>query len=327
MIDFYSVLKSTNAYKILRNDKMANSLSHAYLFLCPDKTFLSDYLKVLSKVIMCEENEPCLKCRNCNLIENNAHSDVLIYPKGDKGLNVEEVTNLINECYIKPIEGNKKLFVLLNCDEMNTQSQNKLLKTLEEPPKNVILLLGAKSEFPLLQTIKSRVKKIEISNLLDEVIFNALKDECKNLERLKDAISCSDKTLGKTLEIYNDENFVTELYLAKDLIIGMQRSSDVLSYVDKIEKSKVDRASFFSKLEIIFQDMLYILENKKELVKNKISFEIFENSKGYLEGSILHAISVIEESKKRRNFNANETMLNEWVLFQILEGKYKWQKL
>lgn len=327
MIDFLTVLKSTGAYKILKNDKTTNALSHAYLFVCPDKVFLESYLKALSKVIMCDENEPCLQCRNCKLIEENAHSDVLFYPKGEKGLNVEEITDLINECYIKPIEGDKKLFVLLDCDEMNLQAQNKLLKTLEEPPKNVILLLGAKTEFPLLQTIKSRVKKIEVASLSDTVIFEALKDECRNTERLLETIACSDKTIGKTLELYNDENFVTEMYLAKDLLIGMQKSSDVLTYITKIESSKIDKDSFFSFLEILFQDMLYIFENKKELVKNKISFEIFENSKNFTEGAILHAISVIEESKKRRNFNANETMLTEWILFQILEGKYKWQKL
>ncbi len=327
MIDFFKVLKSTIAYRIIESDKKANALSHAYLFLCQDKTYLKEYLKVLSKLIMCESIEPCLSCRSCRLIDSGIHSDVMFYPKGDKGLNVEEVTDLINECYIKPIEGNRKLFVLLSAEEMNATAQNKLLKTLEEPPENVIILLGASSEFPLLQTIKSRVKKIELSYLSDGVIFDALKDDCNNIERLNEAISCSDKTIGKTLEIYNDEDFISQQYLAKDIIVNMQKSSDVLLYVDKIEKSKVDKSDLFNILEIIFEDIMYILENKKELVKNKISFEIFENSKGFSLGSVLHAIEVLNESKKRRNFNANETMLTEWVLFQILEGKYKWQKL
>lgn len=327
MIDFLNVFKNTNAYKILEGDRKENKLSHAYLFLCADNRFLKEYLTIISKIIMCENGYPCNSCRNCELISGGVHSDVIWYPKGDKGVLTEDVTSLIEESFIKPIESDKKLFVIANAETMNLSAQNKLLKTLEEPPKNVHLLLGATNETALLPTIKSRVKKIELLTLSDEIILENLKDECDDIEKLKEAISCGDGTIGKALSLYGDEKFESVLSIVKDLLINMKTSREVLLYSTKIEKAKIDLLELINVLEVVFQDFLYITENKKELVKNKISSEIYSQNSDIKRGSILTILEDINNAKVRKKFNANDKMLLEWLLFKVLEGKHKWQKL
>ena len=188
MIDLSSLIKKTNAYKIISGDKKANRLSHAYLIMTPDKQMLSEYLKYFAKIIACQENEPCLDCRVCSLIDNNSHPDVIFYPKTKDSISSEEINDLIDESFLRPIECDKKVFVLLNAELMNASAQNKLLKTLEEPPRNVHILLGATSEFPLLSTIKSRVRKLEISAFDAQTVIDALKNECTDIEKLKNAV-------------------------------------------------------------------------------------------------------------------------------------------
>ena len=327
MIDFLSLLKDTGAYKTVYSDRVNNTLSHAYLFLSADGDNLKEYLKVFAKVMCCKDIEPCRECRTCRLIDAGNFPDVLIYPKKDGAVLSEDVTSLIEESYLKPIENDKKIFILSNADTMNAVAQNKLLKTLEEPPQNVHILIGATSEFPLLSTIKSRVKKLEIPPFSKEKLYNALIEDCPDKEKLVSAISCGDGTVGKAKALYSDENLSIAIDVATDLIVNMQSSSQVLDYSVKISALKTEVTEFLSVLELLFRDMLVYFEGKEELVTNKGALEKIKNAKGFCTGAIIHALEKINESYKRKRFNQSGTMLIEWLLFQILEGKYKWQKL
>ena len=327
MIDILSLIRDTGAYKTVVSDKKNGTVSHAYLFLTPDKLMLEEYLKVFAKIICCENEEPCLSCRTCRLIDEKSFTDVLFYPKKAGAVLTEDVNSLIEESYLKPTQNEKKVFVICNAETMNASAQNKLLKTLEEPPKNVHIILGATSEFPLLQTIKSRVKKLEIPLFSAQKIISALSADCSDEQKLISAVACGDGTVGKALALYGDENLSTAIELAQDLIVNMKSSAQVLDYSMKISALKIDFSEFLSVLELLLRDLLVSTENGEQLVINKKSFEKTKSAQGFCTGAILHALEKINECYKRKKFNQSETMIIEWLLFQILEGKYKWQKL
>lgn len=326
MIDLPSLIKKTNAFKIMSGDKKTGRLSHAYLVLTSDKEMLSEYLKFFAKVIACENLEPCLNCRVCELIDKKAHPDVIFYPKKQESVSSEEVNELIEESFLRPIECDKKVFVILNAELMNASAQNKLLKTLEEPPKNVHILLGATSEFPLLSTIKSRVKKLEIPSFDNQTIIDALKEDCPDIERLKTAVSCSDGSVGCALSLYNDEKLSKTTELVVDVLVNMNLSSQVLRYSTKILKANIDLSQFLSVAELLLRDMLVESQGQSNLVNNKIIIEQLKKAQKFNTGAIIHALDTIIKAQQRKKFNMTPTMLVEWVLFQILEGKYKWQK-
>ena len=116
-------------------------------------------------------------------------------------------------------------------------------------------------------------------------------------------------------------NFVLEI------IVDMQSSSEVLEYSNKITASKCDFNKFLSVMELLYRDLLVFKEGKQSLIANTQTLEKLKNVKGYKTGSIINALEKITQATMRKKFNANATMLTEWLLFQILEGKYKWQKL
>ncbi len=326
MIDINAIIKKTNAYKIIEGDKRAKRLSHAYLVLSADGDMLKNYLKVFAKLMCCDSEEPCENCRVCSLIDKEMHPDVLFYPKTESVIGVEDVNSLIEESYLKPIESDKKLFVIVGAENMNPASQNKLLKTLEEPPKNVHILMGATSEFALLATIKSRVKKLEIPAFDNQTLIKALSSECEDKEKIVSAVCSGDGTLGKALALYGDEGLLNTTELALDVLINMNSSSEILEFSNKILQSKIDLNQFLSVLEILLRDMLVMAEKKPELVFYKSIKERLQKAQKFSVGAIIHALESITEAEKRKKFNMNPTMLVEWLLFQILEGKYKWQK-
>ncbi len=321
-----SLLRDTSVYKTVLGDKKADRISHAYLVLSQDKDNLLEYLKVLASLIVCEELEPCLKCRNCSLIASEKHADVLIVDK-DGAILAEDVNKIIEESFIRPIESDKKVFVICGAEKMNQSAQNKILKVLEEPPKNVHFILGATSEFALLPTVKSRTKKLNVPPFSKEKLFDELKGECDDHNRLLDAIRFGDGTVSKAKSLYFDEQFVLAIEFAKDMIVNMKSSSDVLEYSIKSQKLKCEIEDLLDVLEFLFRDMLVAGEKKESLVINAKAYEFTKTAKGFNSGAIAHALDKIAEARKRKKFNANPQMLIEWLMLQILEGKFKWQKL
>ena len=327
MTDLISLLRGTGAYKTIKGDKDLNRLSHAYLLLTADGANLDAYLKIFAQIISCKDGAPCGACRSCTLIQDGKFADVLSYPRESSSVVADDVSDLISESYIKPIESDKKIFLLSHAETMNAAAQNKLLKTLEEPPKNVHIIIGATSEYPLLSTVKSRVRKLEIPSFSAEKLFSAMKEEFTDHLRLRSAIACGDGTVGKAAALYSDDNLKEALSLAEDTIVNMKSSSDVLEYSTKITSLKTDLSEFLSVLELILRDMLVCRSGREDLASNRVSLKKTETAVNFSEGALINALEKVTEAFERKKFNANPTMLIEWLLFQILEGKYKWQKL
>lgn len=321
MVDLLRLLEDTGAYKTVKSDRAAGRLSHAYLILSADKENLGEYLKLFAKLILAADD-----IRTERLIAEGIHPDVLTFPRKGDAVLKEDVSALIEESFLKPVESDKKLFIINRGESMNASSQNKLLKTLEEPPSGVHILIGATSEYPLLTTVKSRVKKLVIPPFSDETLISALAEDCPDTERLKEAVSCGDGTVGKALALYGDEHLSETLELAVDTYNNMLSSRNVLEYSNKIT-GKTDVKEFLSVLELINRDNLLYLSGAEDAVFNKKLLSRVKGAQGFTLGATVYAAEKIAEAEKRLAANGNPQAVLERLLFAILEGKHKWRKL
>jgi len=324
MTDLLSLFKTTGAYSSIVKDKKSGTLSHAYLLITPDAKNLDEYAKICAKIIVCENGDPCLTCRKCRLIDANAFADVKFYPK-DATVRTEDVNEIIEESFIKPIESDKKVFIISHAESMSEIAQNKLLKTLEEPPNNVYIVVLSTSEFPLLSTFKSRVKKFEIPPYKEDALFSALKGDCSDEEKLRVAIAVSDKTVGGVQTYYNDKKFNDACEKVSDVLLNMKKSGDVLRFSNKVTALGDAVDEFLSVLLLALSEMLYFTEGKESLLKS-VAFPELKNAEGFTRGVIILAIEKTNEAVRRKKTNVSDQTVIEWLLLSILEGKYKWQK-
>lgn len=321
MANLLRLIENTGAYKTVKSDKAANRLSHAYLILTADKDNLGEYLKLFAKLIMGGDE------RADRLISEGIHPDVLTFPASGDAVLKEDVAALIEESFLKPVESDRKIFIVNHGESMNASSQNKLLKTLEEPPKNVHILIGATSEYPLLTTVKSRVKKLTVPPFDAETLIAALADDCPDTERLKEAVSCGDGTVGKALALYGDENLSETVELAVDTYNNMLSSRNVLEYSDKITGKNCGVKEFLSVLELVNRDNLLYLGGAEDAVFNKKLLSRVKGAQGFTLGAAVYAAEKIAEAERRLAANGNPQAVLERLLFAILEGKHKWRKL
>ena len=330
-MEHLSLLKNTVAYKMITADKEKNSLCHAYLIFSQDGKYLRDTLKEFAKVIVCG-NTPNLfgldgeEKRIHTLIDSENYPDVIVLPKEQGKITVADVDFLIEDSIIKPLEGNEKVYILSVTDEMTAQAQNKLLKTLEEPPKGVHILIGAISEENILQTVKSRAKKLVLPLYDQKALIEELQKTRFDKNKLEYAVSLSNGTFGDAERLYDDIELEKTYAVVIDLINNMNSSKDVLGYSAKVLALKERVGQFTDILELTFKDMLNGKVAGEEFVKNKTVYQKINNL-NYNADNLIGVLEKVLEAKKRRKSNANETMVVDFLLYGILEERYKWQKL
>ena len=170
------LIRETAAYKIFCGDKAADRLSHAYMLYFQDGENLRHALKLFAL----EYFGATPDSREGKLILSEGLPDLKIYPAPDKKLTADVAASIVEDAVLKPLEYDKKLYVISGFDAASAIFQNKLLKVLEEPPAGVCFILGATSLAPVLDTVKSRVKTLEIPLFTSAQIYSALERQGQN---------------------------------------------------------------------------------------------------------------------------------------------------
>ena len=306
------VIRNTNAYKIIYGEKKRGELSHAYLIVCPDGVMLKTYMKLFASLIMCENDGACGECRPCRLIDKEAYADCDFYPKDGDKIKTADIDDLVSKTIIRPIESDIRMFVLVGAENMTAEAQNKILKTLEEPPRNVCILIGATTDNALLPTVKSRVKRLDVPPFSDGEIRRALGDEYPDKAKLESVIALGGGKIGSVIKAYTDGNAEKMQTFCREVLFSMRSSKDVAKYSSKINKDNI-------------KDFISILKSEVAnlLVKDNRKAEDY----GYVTGALIAISDMLSEKERALYYNANAVMVADSVLLAILGEKYKWQKL
>lgn len=325
------LLKSTVAYRILKGDKKNGKLSHAYGFVCDDSYALGKYLEIAAKLIMCRDEEFCDKCRTCRMIDSRSHWDVIFYPDPLSGgkIKADAVDDLIEKAHKKPVESDRHVFVISAVSAMNETAQNKLLKTLEEPPENVYILLGIDNENAVLPTVKSRVKKLTAPLFSATELTKGLKDICPDGEKLKTAVSFAEGRLGRAIDYYKAFFTADISGLVNDILKNMNSSREVINFAKKIDKENI-REFLICLKKTMFDIMragISVPSDTEEQYAGTAGSSVGELKEVYGTACCAAAIERISGAERGLAFNANATMTAESILLGILEERHRWKKL
>lgn len=307
---YEELVKDTTAYKIISTEKKNGALSHAYLVVCADKYALKTYLKELAKVIEFQGDDG--DGRIAGLIDKNAYVDCTFYPLTGDRIMTADVDDLVSKTYIRPLENKTRLFVLCGAENATPAAQNKLLKTLEEPPKGVVILIGALRESGLLSTVLSRVKKIDVPPLSSDKIRSVLSERCKDKDRLENAIRSANGSAGAALALYENGEADKLDSLVKDIFAEMKSSKDVIKFVKRAGKEDIKELISALKAETTIR-----LENA---VYGK------EDKDGFTVGALVAISEMLTDKEKAVAFSANTAMTIDGVLLSIVREKRRWQK-
>lgn len=305
-------IKNQNFFKKLEGKPLANSI----LFYCEDdKT--SEVTLILTALML---NYKTYSLMNENSAEykrvlNGADLDIKIYPKNREKLLVSDSNEIVDEVFIKPTNLPNKIFIIENIDLSTEQAQNKLLKVLEEPPKNVYFLISAKQADRVLPTIKSRCDKITIEKL----DMAEIEKVCKN------PLACmlSEGYIGRAEELSKNPDLEEIVDFAVSLVCDLKNSSQVLRFSKHFQEFKNDIDLILKIYSLCLEDMLKIKTEIKNYCTMKMflpKIEAVENE--FSVQAICEILNLITFFMKKIEFNANLPVAIDNLLLKILEVKY-----
>lgn len=289
------------------------SLSHAYLICGEDGIGKSVLALNLAKLIL-----------KGNL--DREHVDIINYKTEKTSFGIDEVRGIIEEVQKKPFEGDKKVIIIHEGNKLTVQAQNALLKTIEEPPLGVYIIILCESLELVLDTIKSRCEIFKLTPLSKEELYEyvKIKGYDKNKPETKAAIAFSSGIPGRVDRYLNDD----KLKELRDKVIGLlikitKNDPEILLEEEEILNSyKGDKEEILSIMGDFIRDILIHkeIENENLIINNDKINEIKELTREMSFRKLNNLMNSIEEARRNIKSNVNWAITIRVMLMSFLEG-------
>ncbi|WP_278852235.1 DNA polymerase III subunit gamma/tau [Ligilactobacillus aviarius] len=347
---FEDVVGQEMITKTLRNAVMTNQTSHAYLFTGPRGTGKTSTAKIFAKAINChhqENGEPCNECEICKAITNGSLNDVLeIDAASNNG--VEEIRDIRDKVKYAPTQADYKVYIIDEVHMLSTGAFNALLKTLEEPPANVVFILATTEPHKIPATIISRTQRFDFKRITSatilkrmEYILNqkdiqyedaALKVIAKAAEGgMRDALSILDQVIS-----FGENNVTLENAL---LVTGSVTKTDLLNYLQAVVDQKTPEAlEMIHKLVQDGKDASRIVEDLVEYCRDLLLYQqspamLEETELGMLDEdfkkfaqeiepeTVYQMINILNEQQENMRYTSHPTVYLEVLTVKLSQLK------
>lgn len=221
---FENLIGQDDIKRRLQGACTADKISHAYLFTgtrgIGKKSFANEFAKMCMCTTPLDDGSACGKCKACTLNDAGTNPDFMriAISEGKQIIEVDKIRyDLIERTTTAPVFSRRKVFLVENADTMNESAQNALLKTLEEPPEFVTIILIVDNITMMLDTIKSRSLRIDFKRNSEKEILKKL-EEMSQGKNVNEALLCAyaDGVMGRVGEFVCD----TEISAVRQKIIN-----------------------------------------------------------------------------------------------------------
>lgn len=282
-----------------------NSVLNSYMFIGQEGVGKKIFAEEFARMILCMSDNKCNcnKCDSCIKFNSGNHPDFFeINPDGNY-LKISQIREFQESVYQKPIVSNKKVFIINDADKMTVEAQNSLLKTLEEPPQYVVIILIVANESLMLSTVKSRCVKFNFYGILKNEMLDYIKSNKLIENPSENILELCGGSIGKLQNIKeNIENYSQIENLFCNILSKKYKSIlDITSNSKVLYKDKENINEYLEYMIVI----LYNLIKKEEIQISGKSIMYF------------NIIKMIENTKNKLNSNCNYDMCIDELLFNL----------
>ena len=291
---FQNILGNDKIKNLLQESVNNNKVSHSYLFVGKSGIGKKMIAKEFAKAILClGDNKYCDNCKSCLEFDGQNNPDFFIVEPDGNAIKIDQIRNMQKGVQEKPIISRSKVYIIDNADFMTKEAQNALLKTLEEPPEFVTIILIGENENEFLTTIKSRCMIIHFNSISDSDMEKYLQENY-NMNVTSNMLDVFQGSIGKAIELKDKQ----EEYLIIEQAIENIEKEDLIDLIKKLDILYTSKDEIFDMLDYI---NIILLKKSKENVK------------------YTDCIKIVENTKRRIDQNANYDMSIDNMLFNIWE--------
>jgi DNA polymerase-3 subunit delta' len=323
---FSEIIGQQRPLEILRSVLGNGRLHHAYLFVGPEGVGKRTVAVALAKTLHCEEaaNDFCGGCAACARIQNGNHPDVRVVEilAGKKEISIQQVREVERDLNFRSFSGKRKIAIIDPATSMNLSAQNALLKTLEEPPQDSLLILIAANAGGLLPTLRSRCLRLPFGPLTRDAVAGFLitnKGIDKEEARFIAAVSMG--SLGAALRLDKEEYLERRQSWAEkvsSLTSGDYRAASEAA--EAIASNKEEALQFLEWAETWYRDLLIhaVTENSAETINVDMLAEIRSQAANGQVERLLSTFAQTARAAGRIQRNLNRRMVLESLFFNVV---------
>lgn len=293
---FENIIGNEKNKDILYKAIKLNKVSHSYIFWGIEGIGKKIIAKEFAKKILCLQDYKSVNCRckSCIEFDSNNNPDFQIIESADGKIKIEQIREMQRKIAEKPITANKKVYIIENCDTMTKEAQNCLLKTLEEPPEYITIILICVNEDYLLSTIKSRCTVMYFEPLKQDEIKKYIREKNPNQQISDNIINLSQGSIEKAIKLSEKKDIYENI---EKILIDMQEKDlvEIIGMSEEIYKAK-------DEIDLVLEFInVLLLSLRKQDIK------------------YIRCIEIVEETKKRLKANCNYDMCIDYMIFSIWE--------
>ncbi|ACQ53265.1 DNA polymerase III subunit gamma/tau [Clostridium botulinum] len=331
---FKEVVGQKHITVTLKNQVIEKRIAHAYLFCGTRGTGKTSTAKILSKAVNClnpKDGEPCNECEICNKINSGTLMDVIEMDAASKR-KLEDIKEVIENVKYPPQEGKNKVYIMDEVHMLTQEAVNAFLKTLEEPPSNVIFILATTDPQKLPITILSRCQRFDFRRIKNEEIFERLRaivseqgiyadDKSLNLiarmsdGAMRDALSILDQVIST-----GDGKVEYDQVLD---MLGLVTNENLLRITNSIIEKDVEKSMrIIEDIVLSGKDIYNFIKDMITHLRNILMVKVSKNPNEILDMSSENIDLVKEQSEKIRI----EEIMRDIKILQEAEQQSKWVK-
>lgn len=311
-MSFKEIINQDHIIKFLLASFRANRFAGSFLFVGKEGTGRLKMAKEFAKLINCldPKDDSCDECSSCRKIEGERHVDVHVFRPINNAITISQVRELEKYMYLKPYESDKKFFIICDAQYLTIESSNALLKTLEEPTRDSVIVLIVNDAVRLLPTITSRCQKIIFNSVDEATIKDLLVHKYKIPLAQAHYISyLSEGSLDRALSFKDLKedlfekrgHILNSVYFRKFSLFRMQE----LNTKDNIQRKKTLNL-LLDMLLAWFRDLLFVKSGlKNPLINWDKKEELFKLNDKYSCEELIKSINSVADTKALINLNTN----------------------
>ena len=313
---------------LLREAVAKNKMAHAYLFRGPDGVGKKRAALTLAAYVNCKspvENDGCGHCASCRKSFSGNHPDLILVEPDGAAIKIGQIRELKHQLTFPPLEANVRVVILEDIHTMRREAANSLLKTLEEPAPDNLLILTADLAGDILPTILSRCQLIPFGPLDPENMVKVLMQEDEIEESLARTLATvTEGSLGRAKLLWQEDLLSLRQEVVEELLLGQHDQAETIGHVlrlsEKAAALKENTGEFLTLLRLWLRDLVLITAGAQESsVANKdLSFLIPEALNRWNLTQLNKRLRRIDRAEKQLLRNCSRTLVLETLFFDLI---------
>ena len=322
------------AKRILQRGLVEDRVSHAYMLSGPAGVGKMTLALDLARALNClGTDKPCDECVQCGRIERGVHADLHVIGVSEDArsgrqrvlIGIEQIREALREASLKPYEGSYRVFIIDGAENLSEEAANSLLKTLEEPPEQVVLVLLTTDHNTVLPTLVSRCQLLELRTLTDSAIASLLEAEHgMEADRAGEIAKLSQGVAGWAVRAAAEPEMVEELMTRLDAVEGVLDAAleQRFAYANELAFSfGRDRDRVRRELDLWrswWRDVLLVKHERPQLVANTAKLESLERvAENLTAKQVTAAVEAVADTKRYLDRNVNPRLALEDLMLAL----------